>query len=122
MSIAKSFANLSTRHKIVSGFSALVILIGLLGGVSIQKFMVLNGSVEAITSNYMLAIGYLADMRSSVLRYRLLLVRATLDRVAGDEAAKIETAMAQYIDALTASEAKYALSVDNDQEKAVYAA
>jgi methyl-accepting chemotaxis protein len=122
MSIAKSFDNLSTRHKIVSGFSALVILIGLLGGVSIQKFMVLNGSVEAITSNYMLAIGYLADMRSSVLRYRLLLVRATLDRVAGDEAAKIETAMAQYIDALTASEAKYALNVDNDQEKAIYAA
>ncbi len=113
-------ADLSIRSKIVCGFSSLTILIAILGLSSIQKFAVMNASVEEATRDYMQGIGQISDMRSAVLHYRLSLTKGVLGASSGDNAGNLEKLLAQWSDNLAQSAEKYAPTVTTDGEKALY--
>jgi hypothetical protein len=81
----------------------------------------LNNSVEEITTNYLLALGYLGDMRSAILHYRLNLSKAVPGKASGDAIGTAETALAKWTAALEVPESKYAPTVVTDTEKAIYA-
>ncbi|MFL5279578.1 MAG: MCP four helix bundle domain-containing protein [Rhodopila sp.] len=78
------------RNKVIAGFLPLVLLLGAVGATSIQKFAVMNQEVEAITGNYMLAIGYLSEMRNGVMHYRLDITRGILVRDNGEKAVALQ--------------------------------
>jgi methyl-accepting chemotaxis protein len=117
----KMLNRLSIRNKIFAAFISLLLVIGMIGVSSIQKFSVMNGSVEEITGNYLLAIGYISDMRSAVLHYRLALTKGTLQRVTGGEVDQLRKTLAGSLARLAEVEAKYAPTVVTDEEKAIYA-
>jgi methyl-accepting chemotaxis protein len=121
MSAVSRLANWSIRNKIIAAFSSLVVVIAVLGFASIEKFSAMNASVEEITGDTMLAIGYLSEMRSSVLHYRLAVTKGTMGRASGGDVDTLEKSLAGWSAALAATEAKYASAVLPDDEKRVYA-
>ena len=121
MSTVSRLANWSIRNKIIAAFSSLVIVIAVLGFASIEKFSAMNASVEEITGDTMLAIGYLSEMRSSVLQYRLAVTKGTMGKASGGDVDNLEKSLAGWSAALAATEAKYASAVLPDDEKRVYA-
>ena len=121
MSTVSRLANWSIRNKIIAAFSSLVIVIAVLGFASIEKFSAMNASVEEITGDTMLAIGYLSEMRSSVLHYRLAVTKGTMGKASGGDVDNLEKSLAGWSAALAATEAKYASAVLPDDEKRVYA-
>jgi methyl-accepting chemotaxis protein len=121
MSAVSRLANWSIRNKIIAAFSSLVVVIAVLGFASIEKFSAMNASVEEITGDTMLAIGYLSEMRSSVLHYRLAVTKGTMGRASGGDVDTLEKSLAGWSAALAATEAKYASGVLPDDEKRVYA-
>jgi methyl-accepting chemotaxis protein len=121
MSVTKLFANLSIRNKIICSFLTLVLLIAALGFTSVQRFAALNNSVEEITTNYMLALGYLADMRGAILHYRLGLRAEAMNRARHDSGAALEETLGKWTAALAVPEAKYSPTVVTETEKAIYA-
>src|SRR3954469_19580472 len=121
MSATKMFANLSIRNKIICSFLTLVLLIAALGFTSIQRFAALNNSVEHITTEYMLALGYLADMRGAILHYRLALRAEAMNRARHGNGAALEETLEKWAAALAVPEAKFASTVETETEKAIYA-
>jgi methyl-accepting chemotaxis protein len=121
VSVTSSLANLSIRGKIIAGFLSLVVVIAALGLTSIQRFAVMNDSVEQVTTNYMLAIGYLSEMRGAILHYRLALVKGVLHRIGGGDVPALRKTLADWKAALAVQEAKYAPTIETDREKAIYA-
>src|ERR1700760_3749951 len=111
MSVTSAFANLSIRNKIVAGLLPLILLLGAVGTTSIQKFAQMNEKADSITTNYMLAIGYLADMRAAVLHYRLDITKAVLRRTTRDQAATVKKQLDGWLAKLDAGDAQYALTV-----------
>ena len=67
--------SLSIRTKVIAGFGSVVLVICILGLVAIQRFANLNTSVQALSNDYVLSLGQLADMRVAMLNARLALVR-----------------------------------------------
>ncbi len=120
MSVAGALRNLSIRNKIVASFCSLVVVIGVLGFVSIHKFVTLNATVEAVTNDSMVAMGELAGMRGSILHYRLVVTKAAFGKASGGDLDKVEKSLADWSAAVAAHEAKYAPSVLDDQEKRLY--
>jgi methyl-accepting chemotaxis protein len=121
VSITSPLANLSIRNKIIAGFLSLVIVIAALGLTSVQKFAVMNASVEEVTTNYMLGIRYLAEMRGAILHYRLALTKGILHKASGQEVVALGQTLANWKAALAAQEAKYASTMEMGKEKAIYA-
>jgi methyl-accepting chemotaxis protein len=121
VSVTSWIANLSIRNKIIAGFLPLIIVIAALELMSIQRFAVMNASVEQITTNYMLALGYLADMRGSILHYRLALTKGVLHRVSGDDMTALRKTLADWKATLAAQETKYAQTIDTEKKKAIFA-
>ena len=121
MSVAGILGNLSIRNKIVAAFCSLVVVIAVLGAASLQKFSTLNASVEDVTNDAMLGIGYLGEMRGAVLHYRLVVSKAIYGKASGGDLDAIEKSLAEWNTALGAPEAKYAPTVATDEEKRLYA-
>ncbi len=115
------FNRLSIRNKIFAAFASLLLVIGIIGVSSIQKFAVMNGSVQEITGNYLQAIGYISDMRSIVLHYRLALTKGILQRATGGDVDELRKALVGWSTKLAELEARYAPSVVTSEEKAIYA-
>ena len=76
MSVSTRLRDLSIRNKLVIAFATLVILFVVLGGTAIQRFAAMDASAQNLATNYALAIGYLGDIRQTVLSYRATLLRA----------------------------------------------
>jgi methyl-accepting chemotaxis protein len=121
VSVAHTLNNWSIRNKIIVAFSSLVVVIAVLGFASIEKFSAMNTSVVGITDDTMLAIGYLSEMRSAVLHYRLVLVKGTMGRTSGGDVDTLEKSLGDWSAALAAPEAKYASAALPDEEKRLYA-
>ena len=81
--MAGRLRNLSIRSKLTAAFASLVVVILLLGITSIERFATMNASVVQVTGNYLLWIGYLAEMRNAVLHYRLELTKGILVKTNG---------------------------------------
>ena len=123
MSVSTRLRDLSIRNKLVIAFAALVILFVVLGGTAIQRFAAMDASAQNLASNYALAIGYLGDIRQTVLSYRATLLRALALRESGPTAASALDAAIQKLDEqLDQAVAKYAPTVDTDEERQYYQA
>ena len=72
------------RGKITVTMASLLVVILLLGGIAVQRFRVLDETVNSITGNYMPAIGYLDEMNSADLSLRIAVVQ--LVSIGGDPA------------------------------------
>src|SRR5580698_2510886 len=107
MSVIAKFSNLSIRTKLIAGFSSLLLLMAVQGVTSIQKFTAMNASVEELTTNYMLGIDYLSEMRSDILKYRLAFTKSILRGETGAQFAASTQAMDHWLEALRVQEAKY---------------
>src|SRR5579871_5216595 len=100
MSVIAKFSNLSIRTKLIAGFATLLLLMAVQGVTAIQKFSAMNASVEELTSNYMLAIDYLSNMRSDILKYRLGITRVLLRGETGAQFDASMKAVDHWLDAL----------------------
>jgi methyl-accepting chemotaxis protein len=123
MSISSRLRDLSIRNKLVVAFAALVILFVVLGGSAIQRFAAMDAGARALATNYALAIGYLGDIRQTVLSYRATLLRAlALRDISPAAKAALDAAMQNLDEQLDQAVAKYAPTVDTDEEKQYYQA
>ncbi len=121
MSIGARLANMPIRIKILMSFAVILAFLAGLGGMSLQRASVTNATVEDITTNYMLAIDYLGNMRTSFANYRIALMRAILE---GDDKTARQTAEAALgapLKTYQENDAKYAPTVVTEAEVKLYA-
>ncbi|HTI80777.1 MAG TPA: methyl-accepting chemotaxis protein [Acetobacteraceae bacterium] len=111
---------LSIRNKTFVAFASMLLVIGTIGLLSIQKFSAMDSGVREITGNYLQAIGYVSDMRSAVLNYRLSLTKSVLQRVTGGDVDELQRTLTGWATKLAAVERKYAPTVVTGEEKAIY--
>ena len=121
MSIGAGFANLTIRTKILSSFGVVLALVAGLGGTSLQRASVTNDGVENITTNYLLGVVYLGEMRASMANYRGTLAREILE--SDDKAARQrgEADLADLVKVYQDTDAKYGPSVGDPNEAKLYA-
>src|SRR6202000_1438510 len=103
---ADRLRNTSIRGKIAIAFVALVVLIAALGGWSLYTFRAFNRNVEEITNNYRVAVGYVDEMRSSVLNSRVALLNGINLRNDPQVRSRTDATLDGYADALRTAEAK----------------
>src|SRR5689334_9251889 len=65
MSLRTLITDTSIRAKILAAFTAILAVMALMSAIALSRVAALNATVEDITTNYMLAIGYLDEMRVS---------------------------------------------------------
>ncbi|HVJ53712.1 MAG TPA: methyl-accepting chemotaxis protein [Aliidongia sp.] len=118
--IAARLDNLSIRGKLTIAFVLLLTVIGAVGGTAIQRFAGLNASVEDITQNYMLAIGYLGEMRASASDYRGPLARGILVGTDAAAQAQVDALLKAALDTYNSNESKYAPTVITPEEAVLY--
>lgn len=111
---------LSIRNKTLVAFASMLLVIGAIGLLSIQRFSMMDTSVREITENYLQAIGYISDMRSAALNYRLALTKGVLVRVTGSDVDALQKSLTNWAAKLAAVEKEYAPTVVTDDEKAIY--
>ncbi len=121
MSVSARVANLPIRSKILMSFTVVLALFAGLGGMSLQRASVTNATVEDITTNYMLALDYLGNMRTGFANYRIGLLRAMLQH--DDKAARqaAEAGLVAPLKDYQENEAKYAATVVTEAEAKLYA-
>jgi len=54
----------------------------------------MNATVEDLTSNFLLAVAYLSDMRSAVLNDRLAVTKGAMGKLGGHDADALEKSLA----------------------------
>lgn len=111
---------LSIRNKTLIAFASMLLVIAATGLLSIQRFTAMDSSVREITGNYLRAIGYISDMRSAVLNYRLALTKSVLQRATGADVDALQTSLTDWATKLAAVEKLYAPIVVTGEEKAIY--
>ncbi len=123
MSVSSRLRDLSIRNKLVIAFAALVLLFVVLGGTAMQRFAAMDASARSLATNSALAIGYLGDIRQAVLSYRATLLRALVMRDSSPAAmSALDAAMQTLDEQLDQALAKYAPTVDSDEERQYYQA
>jgi methyl-accepting chemotaxis protein len=121
LSVGARLANLTIRTKILTSFAVILALLAGLGGTALQRASATNDSVQDITTNYMLAVAYLGEMRTSIASYRGTIAREALQR--GDKAAReqADASLATLAKVYLDNDAKYAPTVDTPAEAKLYA-
>ncbi len=120
MSLASVVTNWSIRTKITASLAVILALVAALGGTAVQRFQTMNAIAEDMTTNYVDAMIYLANMRASALTYRALIARQII--VMDDAAAvsqmddKLNALVAAYRDA----DAKYVPTISGPEEQVLY--
>lgn len=97
MSITSLFINLSIRNKITGAFLVVLLLVAVSGFASVDRLAALNRTVTALTSDSLVAIDELGEMRDAVMHYRLAVARYMAAKDLTPEfAAGTEKALANY--------------------------
>jgi methyl-accepting chemotaxis protein len=123
MAISSGLRDLSIRNKLLIAFAALVVLFVMLGATAVQRFGAMESRAHDLATNHALAIGYLADIRLTVLSYRATLLRAlALHDSSADAKPRLDAAMQKLDQQFDQAVAKYAPTVDTAEEKALYQA
>jgi len=122
LSVGTRIANLAIGKKILVSFTVVLALVAGLGGTALLRASEVNAMVENITTNYMLAIGYLGEMRVSVANYRGTVAREILqeDDLAARQASEVD--LAEITKVYQDNDDKYAPTVESDAEKKLYEA
>jgi methyl-accepting chemotaxis protein len=119
MSLMDLFNKMSIRSKLIAAFLVILTLFGALGVTAMTRFATLNGTVTQITSNYLLAIDYLDQMRTSVLSYRFAVARYV---VAREPNPKLDALLDKHLANYRDYDAKYGPTVETGQETTLYQA
>jgi methyl-accepting chemotaxis protein len=121
MSISARIGNLAIRTRIFASFVVILALLGGLGGTALQLSSAMNTTVETITTNYMLSVIDLGEMRTDFASYRGNIARQLL--WADDKAARqgAEAKLAPLKKTYQEYETKYAGTVDPGTETRLYA-
>ncbi|WP_275266199.1 methyl-accepting chemotaxis protein [Rhodovastum atsumiense] len=111
---------MSISRKIAAAFAAMLFIVGLIGFLSLHTFSRFNDTVNEITDNYMLGIGYVSELQSSIAATRIALLWGIIDP--SDKAGRgpireqVEHLRRQY----DATAAKYEPTVTTDEERRIY--
>jgi methyl-accepting chemotaxis protein len=110
--------NSSIATKIGASLAAVLLLIGALGAVAVQRATVTNATVRDMNENDVASLIYLDGMRAAADAARLAVVRSLLlaEKDQAAEQAAFEAAMEEY----TAQDAKYAPTVNSPDEVTFY--
>ena len=110
------------RGKIMATMASLLLVVLLVGGIALQKFNALNTTVRDITGNYLLSIGYLADMNAADMTiWRSVMELATLGKDTAVRDRAFQTIMENRTRRAKA-EALYAPTVTTPQETELFRA
>ena len=115
-----SLTNASIRIKIGAAFAAVFILIATLGGVSLYKFKDFNNDVAEITENYLLAIGYLDNIRAGHFTHRLAMEHLFLVDLSSDEKATAQGQAKAARAVIDEYLGKYAPTVETPEETEIF--
>jgi len=120
MWLTRGAANLAIRTKILLSFAFILALLAGLGGTAMQRSGATNAAVGEMTGNYLLAVIYLDEMRTSFVTYRSATARALLQ--ADDAAARAgaEAKLAELEANYQKNDAAYAPTVDPGTEAKLY--
>ena len=116
----RSVANRSIRAKIIAGLSCMVLGLVLIGVISIGKFSALYESVRHTNDDYVESIGYLSDLRGSMLNWRLYLMREIAFPKDAQSVSIATTTRARELDELHRVEAAYLSTIASPQERSLY--
>lgn len=120
MSLRTIVTDASIRSKILAAFVFVFAVMALMSGIALSRVAALNGTVVDITSNYLLAIGYLDEMRVSsegIRRLNAQQLASASDRSALEG---IRAQLQKELDTYTASDGKYGPTVATDDERKLY--
>jgi len=115
-----SQSGVSIRRKISLTFAVLSFVVLLLGGVSLYEVNNLNEDVTEISENYLVSLGYLDKMRSSLINYRLYSVRVMQGSLNDAEKLTQRKKMADVRAVFDEFNKKYAPTVVTVDEKVIY--
>ena len=120
MSLRTLISDISIRAKILAAFVGVFAMMALMSGIALSRVGALNATVENITTNYLLAIGYLDEMRVSSEALRRLNAQQLAS--AGDPSAvqAARAAMQKELDAFATSDGKYGPTITTANERALY--
>lgn len=106
--------------KILLSFAFILALLAGLGGTAMQRSGTTNAAVGRITENYLLAVIYLDEMRTSFATYRGTVARALLQ--ADDAAARAgaDAKLAELVASYQKNDAAYAPTIDPGTETKLY--
>ena len=116
----KAIANRSIRAKIIAGLSCMVVGLLLIGLVSIGKFSELNESVRRTNDDYVMSIGYLSDLRGSMLNWRLYLMREIAFPKDAQSVAIARSTRATALEDVHRLEAAYVPTITSQEERGYY--
>jgi methyl-accepting chemotaxis protein len=117
----RHLANLSIRTKVICAFAPLLLVILLLGFTAVQKFSALNDTVSSVTTDSMLALNYLSEMRDAALNHRLAVTTGLVQKADAGTADKLDKSLAGWSAAFDAQAVKYGPTVLADEERSLYA-
>jgi len=115
-----SVTNWSVRTKIAASLLAIVVLLGGLGTLAIQRFEGLNAIVEDMNTNFVSSLTYLADMEFNALSYRAVINSEMALAADKDAVATREAQLDENIKSYDAAEAKYVPTITDSEEQALY--
>ncbi len=116
MFIKKTVDSISISNKIACTFFAILLLVGGLASVSINRASSSNATLRELVDDYVLSLTYLDDMRGETASYRSRLNR-DIWTVSDDDAARAnETALNRLEKSFYESDAKYAPTVLSEEE------
>ncbi len=110
----------SIRSKIVASLLVIVLLLGSVGLVAVQRFQALNAIIDDMTSNYVISLAFLDKMQESAGAYRGALAGEIM--LAGDKVAEArqEDRLARFSADYAAADAKYVATITGPAEQAMY--
>lgn len=114
------FQGLSIRAKVVAGFGLVTLVMGVLGFISVQRLSSLNATVQAMSDDYVSAMGQLAEMRAAMLNARLAMMR---ELYADPDEQRRQVDDAKFVAALVAFdtvEKDYAKTITGPEEQQLY--
>lgn len=120
MSLRTTLSHVSIRAKIVAAFVTVFAMMALMSGIALFRIAALNGTVEEITTNYLLAIGYLDEMRVSSEGMRRLNAQQLANASDRSALQAIRADLKEELETYAANDGKYGPTVVTDVERKLY--
>ncbi len=118
--MAQFFARFSIRAKLIAAFGAVLVLTGIVGGITLVRMTAINDVVASVTTNYFPSVITVNRMRTVLLRLRVKENHAILTTSAED-AARTKTEAESLIADYQATRAAYQKLIDPGSEAQLYA-
>jgi methyl-accepting chemotaxis protein len=115
------YRDASIRTKLVSAFSAMVLLVALLGGFAIHSFNTFNGIAREMVDNYQASLLSLGTIQKDLSDYRQVLLASITYRDDPKQIAILDQALISFKAKHDADAQQYAAAVvSSPEERAMY--